>query len=176
MRASHLISSEHLCLLQCLHGVYSPRISLLDQPHLRNVQIRRSMRERRGSRTSPNAPFPITLTVLKSPSPIFVRRKRRNWLCVLVCLRASRAALSSGSPASRRSSSWPLPHSSAHVHEKMMLSRTEHSIRWSSRAWTCKTIPASLSPQSPVRVPQRISRQVVVGSRHSPRALVARLE
>jgi hypothetical protein len=60
--------------------------------------------------TSPNAPLPITLTVLKSRKPIFVRRSLKNCDCVRVCLLISRIRRSSGTPARDLSSSAPLRH------------------------------------------------------------------
>lgn len=58
--------------------------------------------------TSPNAPLPMTLTVLKSLKPIFVRRSLKNCDCVRICLLISRSRRSSGTPASDLSSSAPL--------------------------------------------------------------------
>jgi hypothetical protein len=58
--------------------------------------------------TSPNAPLPITLTVLKSRKPIFVRRSLKNCDCVRVCLLISRIPRSSVTPARDLSSSAPL--------------------------------------------------------------------
>ena len=60
--------------------------------------------------TSPNAPLPITLTVLKSRKPIFVRRSLKNCDWVRVCLLISRIRRSSGTPARDLSSSAPLEH------------------------------------------------------------------
>src|SRR5229473_4571312 len=60
--------------------------------------------------TSPNAPLPMTLTVLKSRSPIFVRRSLKNCDWVRVCLLISRIRRSSGTPARDLSSSAPLQH------------------------------------------------------------------
>lgn len=60
--------------------------------------------------TSPKAPLPITLTVLKSRKPIFVRRSLKNCDWVRVCLLISRIRRSSGTPARDLSSSAPLQH------------------------------------------------------------------
>ena len=74
--------------------------------------VRRTRGQKKSERTrrltSPNAPLPITLTVLKSRKPIFVRRSLRNCDCVRVCLLTSRARRSSGIPARDFSSSAPL--------------------------------------------------------------------
>jgi len=58
--------------------------------------------------TSPNAPFPMTLTVLKSLKPIFVLRSLKNCDCVRVCFLISRSWRSSGTPTRDLSSSAPL--------------------------------------------------------------------
>lgn len=78
--ATYLILLQHLFLLQCLHCVNLSGIRLLNHPHLnvRLAQVPQRRLARSVQRTSPNAPLPITFTVLKSSKPSFVLLKRKN--------------------------------------------------------------------------------------------------
>ena len=87
---TRLVSLQHLSLLQALHGVHLSSVLLLHQSHLVDG-IDETISGDTGVRTSPKAPFPITLTVLKSASLIFVRLRRRCWDSVLLYLRISRS-------------------------------------------------------------------------------------
>lgn len=79
---ANLVLLEHLGLLQTLHRVDFVGVDLLHQSDLR----RRETSSARAcpsfalepKRTSPKAPFPMTLTVRKSSNPRRVLRKRRN--------------------------------------------------------------------------------------------------
>ena len=86
----------------------------------REAKEERRIRERTPGQklTSPNAPLPMTLTVLKSLKPIFVRRSLKNWDCVRVCLLISRSWRSSGTPMSDLSSSAPLYNAVHDVHQR----------------------------------------------------------
>jgi hypothetical protein len=74
--------------------------------------------------TSPNAPLPITLTVLKSRKPIFVRRSLKNCDWVRVCLLISRIRRSSGKPARDLSSSAPLEHTAIRLQHRAEINHT----------------------------------------------------
>ena len=109
INTTHLFLLQHLILHEGFHGIYSACVRLLDEPHLIKETIRcGSFSSHNGGVTSPKAPFPMTLTVLKSSSPSFVRRSRKNvdsffprdssWRCF-------RSSLVKASAANFRSSS-----------------------------------------------------------------------
>lgn len=65
---TYLILFKHICFPERLHGKYFCSIRLLNQSYLSLACCQRLDLWI----TSPNAPFPITLTVLKSSSPSLV--------------------------------------------------------------------------------------------------------
>lgn len=77
----HLVLFEHFALEQRLHGIDLAGVYLLAESDL--AQSRQPWRGHMTARrvlelTSPNAPLPMTLTVLKSSRPIFVRLSRKK--------------------------------------------------------------------------------------------------
>lgn len=123
---TYLVLFQHLVLPESLHGVDLSSVNLL---HHANLEVcgPLSIREHRAcsvwQHTSPNAPFPITFTVLKSSRPSFVRRSRKNAdsrlpsCCSWRCLRSSDIVVSAASFLSSSTRLRSVNHN-AHIHSQ----------------------------------------------------------
>ena len=113
--------------------------------------------------TSPNAPFPMTLTVLKSLKPIFVLRSLKNCDCVRVCFLISRNWRSSGTPARDLSSSAPLNNAapSSPSQSKKQNARQRHPGRRSQIDVATRARQTTHAPD--VQVDRGLERKAVMG-------------
>ena len=109
--------------------------------------------------TSPNAPLPITLTVLKSRKPIFVRRSLKNCDCVRVCLLISRIRRSSGTPARDLSSSAPLQHTTIQLQHRAEIN---HSNEYRQHVRTAGHLPLETCHTPDVQVDCGFERKAVM--------------
>ena len=96
MHPTDLIPFQHFRLLQRLHRIHLACIHFLDEPHLCKGLSRYREGSIRPVLTSPNAPFPMTLTVRKSDKRILVLRSLRCCDSSLRYLRISRSLASLG--------------------------------------------------------------------------------
>jgi hypothetical protein len=91
-----LIPFQHFRLLQRLHRIHLACIHFLDEPNLRRNVTLWEREAYDPFLTSPNAPFPMTLTVRKSDKRILVLRSLRCCDSSLRYLRISRSLASPG--------------------------------------------------------------------------------
>ena len=103
----------------------------------------------------------MTLTVLKSLKPIFVRRSLKNCDCVRVCLLISRSWRSSGTPARDLSSSAPLSNVAHHHHRGKHRTRPRHPSRHSQIDAAPRARRTAHAPD--VQVDRGLERKAVMG-------------
>jgi len=109
VNTTHLLLLQHFILHERFHGIYSACVRLLDEPHLIEESISGVLfPSHTGTLTLPNAPFPMTLTVLKSSRQALCVAVARMW--ILSCRATAvgvgfRSSLVKASAANFRSSS-----------------------------------------------------------------------